>query len=294
MSLLNRPSDGLLSVLIALYRAVVGFGRRPEADLLKLIAPASVVPDGKAEMARRTLTRWKQLGFFNEEAGLIGLSPAIASVRADDFNSFRSAVLRLLLLPGNNPAVQEVDAESPKASDCTRAIAWALAQDVYGFPLAYRGAESLQHDQNVQPRIFINDTRWGGFVEWAVFLGIGYKAAKLAFVPCPAFAVSTALSDVFSDGSELQQSEFFDRLAANLPVVDGGSYRQAVEGQIEKPWRTQLTNEVSLSLSAALLSLEAQGVLRIEMRSDAPNRMLLGRGGRELRSVSHFTRQATS
>jgi hypothetical protein len=292
MSLLNRPSDGLLSVLIALYRAAIGFGRRPETELLRLVAPQSIVPDGKADMARKTLTRWKQLGFFHEEGGFISLSADIKSIPSNDFNAFRGAVLRLLLLPSNNPAVQEVDSEGSRASDCTRAIAWALAQDAYSFPATYRGVESLQHDQNVQPKIFTNDTRWGGFAEWAVFLGIGYEAAKLPFVPCPAFAVTMVLPDVFSDKSELQQSEFFGRLATYLPVVDGGSYRQAVEAQIKRPWRIQPANETSLSLSAALLSLEAQGILRLEMRSDAPSRMLLGRGGRELRPVSHFIRQA--
>jgi hypothetical protein len=294
MSILNRPSDGLLSVLIALHKAVRGFGEHPEADLLKLVAPQSVVPDGKAEMIKKTLTRWKQLGFFREEGGLIGLSPTVASVPSDNFNSFRAAILRLLLSPENNPGVLEVsgdDTEASKASDCTRAISWVLAQDIYAFPASYKGVESLQHDQNVQPKVFTNDTRWAGFAEWAVFLGAGYEATKLPFVPCPAFAVASVLNEVFSDKSELQQTEFFRRLAGSMPVVDGGSYRLAVEAQIEKPWRIQLANEVSLSLSAALLSLEARGFLRLEARSDAPSRTLLGRSGREPRPVSHFIRQ---
>jgi hypothetical protein len=294
MSILNRPSDGLLSVLIALRKAILAFGEQPEADLLEFVAPASVVPDGKGDMAKKTLARWKQLGFFSEEGGLIKLGSAIGSIPVGDSNSLRAAILRLVLAPENNSGILEgggSDPEGSKASDCTRAISWTLAQEVYAFPATYKGVESLQRDQGVQPRVFANDTRWAGFAEWAVFLGVGWVATKLPFTPCPAFAVRSTLDDVFSDASELSQVDFFRRLSSLLPVVDGGSYRLAVEAQIERPWRTQLANEVSLSLSAALLTLEAQGVLRIEMRSDAPSRTLLGRGGRESRSVSHFLRQ---
>src|SRR5580700_8916762 len=99
MSILNRPSDGLLSVLLALQRALIACGAQPEADLLELVAPPSVVPDGKPDMARKTLTRWKQLGFFIQIGDLIGLSPTIATITADDLDSLRAAVLRLVLAP---------------------------------------------------------------------------------------------------------------------------------------------------------------------------------------------------
>ena len=67
MSILNRPSDGLLSVLLALHRGVLAYGPQSEAALLDLVAPSTVVPDGKPDMARKSLTRWTQLGFFSSE-----------------------------------------------------------------------------------------------------------------------------------------------------------------------------------------------------------------------------------
>src|SRR5205823_8786976 len=92
MSILNRPSDGLLSVLLALHRGVLAYGPQSEGALLDLVAPSSVVPDGKPDMARKTLTRWKQLGFFSSDTdGVITLNPAIATVAPNESDSLRAA-----------------------------------------------------------------------------------------------------------------------------------------------------------------------------------------------------------
>ena len=292
MSILNRPSDGLLSVLLALRRAVLAYGPRLDSELIELVAPSSVVPEGKPDMAKKTLSRWKQLGFFDDIDGVIHLSSTIAGITPDDLPSVRAAVLQLVLANENNPAFMQdndEDHEGSKASDCTRAIAWALAQDPYQFPAGYKGGvESLQDDQGVNPRPFRNDTRWAGFSEWATFLGIGWKTTKICFVP--AVAVRFTLDGVFHGVGELPQADFFSALANSLPIVDGGRYRASIEKKIARPWRDQLATEVSPSLSAALLTLEANEELRLETRSDAPQRMLLGRGGQELRPVSHLVR----
>ena len=294
MSILNRPSDGLLTVLLALRRAVLAYGPQSDSDLIELVAPSSVVPEGKPDLAKKTLNRWKQLGFFDDVDGVVHLNSAIASIGSDDLPSLRAAVLRLVLATENNPAFaadNEDDFEGSKASDCTRAMAWTLAQDPYVFPAKYKaGVESLQDDQGVKPRPFTNDTRWVGFGEWATFLGIGWPTTKIGFVPDPAFAVRTVLGEVFLEAPELPQVDFFSRLADALPIVDGGRYRVAVESQVARRWRDQLVTEISPSLSAALLTLEASDELRIEARSDAPQRMLLGKAGRDLRPVSHLVR----
>src|SRR5262245_18593488 len=222
MSILNRPSDGLLSALLALWRAVHAYGPQSESDLLRLVAPATVVPDGKPrpDLARKTLTRWKQLGFFGERGGQIHLSPEIAGVAIDDLGALRPTILRLVLSPMNNPqfdADADVDVESTKASDCTRAIAWALAQDPYSFPTKYKGgAETLQDEQGVKPRPFANDTRWSGFTEWATFLGVGCSSTRVGFVPVPWTAVKAVLPHVFGDAREASQGDFFTRLAETL------------------------------------------------------------------------------
>jgi hypothetical protein len=298
MSILNRPSDGLLSVLLALRRGLLAYGEQSESSLLDLVSPGSVVPDGRPELAKKTLTRWKQLGFFRDIDGIVQLSPVIADIASDDLIGLRAAILRLVLAPENNPAFMsdsDDDYDASRASDCTRAIAWSLGQDPYSFPTKYKGGvESLQDGQGVKPRPFANDTRWSGFSEWATFLGVGWPSGKIRFVPNPAVAVRSVLDDVFVGATELTQDDFVTRLAHALPVIDGGRYRLSVEAQIAQRWRDPLPNDISPSLSAAFLTLEAQGEFRMEARSDAPQRILLGRAGRELHPVSHFVRSGVS
>lgn len=287
MSILNRPSDGLLSVLLALRRALLAYGVQTENALLELVAPASVIET--PEMAKKTLTRWKQLGFFSEVDGRISLSDVIAPIALDDMDGLRAAVLRLILLPENNAALLSGsidDSEGSRAVDCTRALAWSLVQDPYTFPNTHRSGELLQNTQGVQPTVFVNDVRWHGFVEWAVFVGTAWTTSR-TLVPSPAFAIRSVLGEIFQENAEVSQSDFFRRLATLLPILDGGTYRTSVEAQIARPWRQPQANEVSPSLSTALLTLEHEGTLRLEARSDAPMRKLLGPGGSESRSVSH-------
>src|SRR5205823_13783614 len=123
----------------------------PDSDVIELVAPSSVVPDGKPDLAKKTLNRWKQLGVFDDIGGVVHLSTTIAGIAIDDTAGLRTAVLRLVLGTDNNPACavdNEEDYEGSKASDCTRAMAWTLAQEPYGFPAKYKGGvESLQDAQ---------------------------------------------------------------------------------------------------------------------------------------------------
>ena len=289
---MNRPSDGLLSTLLALWRAIHAYGPQSDEDLLRLVVPATIAT-GRQDLAAKTLHRWKQLGFFVETDGRTHLSEPIAAIGPDDLDTCRAAVLRLVLSPSNNPDLDtdgDGAVEKSKASDCTRAVAWALAQDPYSFPTSYKAAETLQNDQGVTPRPFTNDTRWPGFLEWATFVGAGFKTGRVGFVPVPWFAVQTTLGTVFGEARVLAQADFFERLAECLPIVDGGSFRLQIAAQSNRPWRSESGTEVSPSLSAALLTLEASGVLRLAERSDAPQRMLLGAGGRLLHRVSHIER----
>jgi hypothetical protein len=290
MTLLNRPSDGLLSVLVALRNALLVFGPQSEAKLLELAAPPTVVPDGKPDMARKTLVRWIQFGFFVRNGQKITLTDKARTIAHDDIDGLRALVLRLLLTSDNNPAFgsESTDDEQSLASDWTRAAAWILAQDPYQLPTSFRDIERLQNVQDIAPRPFINDTRWSGFVDWARFAGIGYGTQHSSFVLNPAFAVRTALPAIFEGARELAQADFLRRLQVTLPVLDGGTYRVAVERQIARNWTPVLPHQLSPSLSAALLTLEATDDMLLEQRSDAPQCTFIGREGRSIRQVSHF------
>lgn len=293
MSILNRPSDGLSTVLLALHRALIAYGPQEEDRLLQLVAPEAITDQS---MARKTLTRWKQLGVFETTAsGRVALTSTLKRIECDDLRGFRSAMLKLVLSEENNPGLSEeredddARSEISKATDFSRAAAWTLAQDPYAFGTTHREIEALLKEQRPTTKLFSNDTRWQGFVEWATFLGVACDV-KGGLVPNPYFAIECVLDAVFGKSSELGQRELLVRLADALPIVDGGRYRRATDALITQPWRTYRDNEVSPCVSLGLRTLQEKKILRLESRSDAPQAMLLGRGGRDMFTFSHCIR----
>ena len=288
MSLLNRPSDGLPSVLIAIFRTLSAFGPMPESELVELVAPATAV---KQDMAKKTLTRWKQLGFIDTGDGAaLMLAPSIASVRIDDSVTLRTEILRLIFLEKNNATLllDEPDEDLPSGSaDLSRALAWSLMQDPFTFPKTLHSVETLQGQQGISPRAFANDTRWSGFQEWAVFLGMAVGSGK-GITPNPALALSGFLDEIRGSSVELPQGVFLQRASELIPVLDGGALRRKVEGSVKTSWTVLNPSDISPSLSAALLTLEASRRIRFESKSDAPEKNLLGRGARLMRPFSHI------
>lgn len=288
MSLLNRPSDGLPSVLIAIFRTLRAFGPMPETELIELVAPATAV---KQDMAKRTLTRWKQLGFIEiGDGATLMLAPSIASVAIDDSALLRTEILRLIFLEKNNATLllDEPDEDLPSGSaDLCRALAWSLMQDPFTFPKTLHLVETLQGQQGVSPRAFANDTRWSGFQEWAVFLGMAVNSGR-GITPNPALALSGFIEEIRGSSLELAQGVFLQRASELLPVLDGGALRKKVECSVKTPWPVLNPSDISPSLSAALLTLQASRRIRFELRSDAPEKNLLGRGARLIRPFSHI------
>lgn len=300
MSILNQASDGLPSVLMALVRALRAFGPQSKDDLLALCCPPSLQDhtSGFADqkLGKATLARWTQLGLFMvADDGRIQLHPQVANMPDTGLAEVRALghLLRTLLLsPENNEELNEP--RGHRAADVTLALSWALAQDVYSLPGgAYDPIGRLEQQQFgvEEPYAFRNNTRWNGFRAWAPLLGFGWTEkdgrASLLVVD-PTDAVRDALSLVFEDAHELSIDSWISRVGQALPVLDGGIYRTKVEARLdEASWRRTTQTEVSVSLSAALLGLEVDGSVRLDRRSDAPHRSLLGRAHREIKQVSH-------
>jgi hypothetical protein len=287
MSLLNRPSDGLPSVLIAIFRTLRAYGSMPETELIELLAPSTTV---KQDMAKKTLTRWKQIGFIDSDGPALSLAPSIASVRSDDSVLLRTEILRLIFGEKNNATLllDDPDEDLPSGSaDLSRALAWSLMQDPFTFPKNLHSVETLQGQQGIFPRAFANDTRWSGFQEWAVFLGMAVNSGK-GITPNPALALSGFLDEIRGSSIELPQGVFLQRASELIPVLDGGALRKKVESTVKTSWTVLNPSDISPSLSAALLTLEASRRIRFELRSDAPEKNLLGRGARLMRPFSHI------
>jgi hypothetical protein len=278
--------------LIALYRAISVYGPQTEEGLTGLVAPQNMLGDAKPDMVKKTLNRWRYLGFFETRAdGTLALATSIPPYSLMDDVDLRGAILKLILQEKNNGAILSSDSDDdekfPDASDLTRAVAWMLAQDPFTFPDSLDEAEHLQSEQRVVPKPFINDVRWNGFKEWAVFLGLAMTPAG-NLVANPVVALKPYVLEILGDRTEMLMVPFLDELRSALPVLDGGRYRLEVQSQTAKPWREHLANEISPSLSVALLSLDEGRDIRLETRSDAEQKMLTGAKGVPLRQVSHI------
>lgn len=167
-----------------------------------------------------------------------------------------------------------------------------LAQDVYTLPSTTAGWEGLVNRQLVGSdgtTIVQNDTRWNGLRAWMPYLGFAREASSWDVDPTE--AVRDVLPDVFGTAKTMLATEFIERVAAVLPVLDGGKYRREVETALkEGAWPKPETGQVSTSLSRSLQRLDREGTILLEQRSDTGNGItLLGRGGRRWRDVTHIS-----
>lgn len=292
MSLLNRPSDGLPSVLAVLFKFLVQQGPTSVERLVSLCSPSPAVKDSFVE---KTLNTWLDLGLFERLSGeKVGLHSDLRRTERT-LDVLPRIVRRLVLAERNNTNFW--DAEGSQAADFTRALAWLMAQDVYFCEFgAWDDVHRLLQRQDTEA-VLRNSTRWDGLKDWAPFLGFawtsGRKPVQLIIDPTP--AIRDVIPTVYGTKKTLAAGDFVTALAGELPIVDGGSYRQEVETLLRKrtgpdAWAPPPGGQLSTSLSRALLRLEGENIIKFEARDDAPQTArLTGREGRVLETVTHFT-----
>lgn len=281
MSLLNLTNDGLPNVLVVLY-STVALARSPLSakELLDAVAPVGVVTDTK--MAHATMNRWTELGLFQIDgsSGHVSLSQAPESEMKSDLDIVRAA-----RIAARKCALSEVNnhelwaRESARSADLTRSLAWLLAQDVY--QLRFSEAQSLELKQVADDdlRLMQNDTRKNGLQFWAHFLGFVRQPGGGDVDPT--LAVRETLNSCIAPGEEMPASEFVERLARCLPVLDGGAYRVAVEAKLEQDALPKMqVGQLSSSMSRAMFSLMIEQALQFENRADVGTSIVLtGRDG---------------
>ena len=117
------------------------------------------------------------------------------------------------------------------------------------------------------------DVRWNGFVDWAVFLGMGWTASGGLLVDTTE-ALRTPIGQMFDPGVETASKDFVQRLAEGMPVLDGGSFRgTCIESFPDRYARDPDT--VSASLSHAIKRLELMNVLKLVHHDDSPSAIIL-------------------
>lgn len=293
MSILNRPTDGIYSVLIVIYKFLLVHKQFLRKDLLRLCAPESLPSQ---DMFTNTLNRWIELGLFQEnENNIIEIAPKFNKKRINDVQKELSElpiILREIVLKEENNN-KFWDNKENKSADFTRALSWLLAQDVYTFPSQnfnfIERMESRQFSNAREYRLFQNDTRWNGFKAWATYLGFGWNSG--VFQIDPTKAIRDSLPKVFDSKNYLTLKKFLSNLQINIPVIDNGIYRKKVERELlTNRWRKNKDNELSTSLSIALLRLNVAGIITFEYLSDTPGAgmKLMGKNNKELREVTNI------
>lgn len=290
MSILNRPSDGSAPILLVLWRAVRSLRPMSKDELLARCAPPSIGD----EQARKTLTRWTQLGLFEERESKIALAPPFDGIDPDgdiEFWEFRHEVRRLLMRPEAN--VDFLEPEPSHAADFTFVCAWLLSSDVYAGHFenlatiqAYEEAEVKTIGDGRAKFALQNDTRWSGFRDWAAFTGFGWNATPFQLDPTE--AVEFELRNLVNKRKEVPIDTVVAHLSECIPVLDGGHWAVRARERAKSGWREIKGHEISPASSRALLRLEASGRIKLDDRSDADRRMLLGRAFSGIRRVSHI------
>jgi len=290
MSLLNLASDGLPNILVVLYATLAKSRTRFSRDsILETVAPKSVVKDPKR--ARTTLNRWIELGLFIEdpvtgELSLCREPETKLDSEAETVRAVRTAARRVALAEKNNSDLWA--REEARAADLSRSLAWLLAQDVYR-TVADSNLFTLanSHVMGTDAILMQNEERAVGLRAWGHFLGF-IRHAGAGDID-PTVAIAEMLDECITPGEEMPARDFVERVAQALPVIDGGTYRRAVQSRLRVDALPRLQGEqLSSSLSRALFGFRVKGTLQFTNRADVGSGIVLtGRDG--LRADERFT-----
>ena len=290
MSLLNRPSDGMHSVLVVIHNLIIQEGSLPFQQIVELCSPEGC---GDPAQVRQTLNTWIEFGLFTKsEDQKVSFSKSLSKSDKTREN-LRKVARKILFATDNNPNLWA--AEGTGSADFTRSVAWLLAQDVYQAELSnWSDAQSLlQKQTNKSINVIQNDTRWSGLKAWSQFLGfaVSGKFPSGVLIIDPTDAVRDSLPEVFHKRTKMAADDFIAELATIVPVLDSGNFRKDVESKLLEHggWTPLDENNLSTSLSRAVLRLIHEGVIAGENLSDAGSRLhLMGRANKVIETFSHL------
>lgn len=289
MSLLNLTSDGLPNILVVLY-ATLATARLPMTakDLLNTVAPDPVVKDQR--LARVTLNRWIELGLFkvdpDTEALTLDRAPDTdMKSEADIVRAVRMAARRVALSEENNADLWA--REEARAADLSRSLAWLLAQDIYRLGDQNLFTLASDHLIGTNSTLMQNQERVSGLKSWGHFLGFVRHAGAVDVDPT--LAITEILPECIAPGEEMPARDLVERIAQALPVIDGGTYRVAVQSRLRDNALPPLqADQLSASLSRAMFGFMVDQSLQFENRADLGSSIVLtGRDG--LRADHRYT-----
>jgi hypothetical protein len=242
-----------------------------------------------------TLTACLTLGLFEKEDDIIRLDPSLPPEIRDRRKSvdLRSLFRELILREHLNVGIWE---STEGARDLTRALAWYLGQNPLQPPMPWNEPNGVDIAQERQfataDRVFSNDTRWGAFDRWAIFLGFGFRLPrenKSVLVPDPTPVLRVVLPSVL-ETPRREIGSVIEELALRLPILDGGTYRREVESRMKPEFVPASDDQLSPSLALALLRLRDERILVLEDLPDVlTKRMRLPESFGPERTLTHVS-----
>jgi hypothetical protein len=232
-------------------------GRAPVGDdeLVGALSPESL-RSGAPQMLRSILGDMQQLGLVVSEDDRWELAEDLKN-EAALLSYFEGAVLDADRVEENGQRF------------VPRALAWFLTQDpAHPLPAGENWrTKVIAECPAASDHVFelINDTRQRQLAYWAVYLGYAWRLpsgdADL-LVPDPSAALERLLRALLTPNTPMAAPAFFDRVAEQSPVFEGGTIREEVEGMLI-PRRQRPVGQLSRSTSFALARLEQRGVLTL-------------------------------
>jgi hypothetical protein len=109
-----------------------------------------------------------------------------------------------------------------------------------------------------------NKPKYTGLNRWYAYSGHGWFDTQGIFQPNPYERVRRKLADIFATETKLDGTEFFSRLSAQCPELDGGEIFCRAVANYDRS-----RGVVSLGLSHALIDLHFDSVLRLFCAPDS-------------------------
>lgn len=171
------------------------------------------------------------------------------------------------------------------------ALAWFLCQDPTR-PLRLENVSGVVEEQQGKDAVstynLTNPDTFKNFIYWARHLGFAWRLGLDRFegvVPDPTQAIRRHLPKLLGTGELVPLHVAIERLARELPVLEGGAARNVVEERMEAPFRRS-PDRLSRSTSLALTRLDDRKTMALEHHADARSTVL--DTPPTLRSVTHI------
>ncbi|EMJ3186384.1 TPA: hypothetical protein PXJ58_001944 [Yersinia enterocolitica] len=245
-------------------------------DLIDLLRPEVLpVSEGARKRLPGEVSFWAKEGLWKEEESCLSQQSPLSSER-----NLPARVLRTLIHSEKKIPLLT----GTRGQPLLMCITSMLAQDKY----TLRGGTPLTKEAvPVAVGPMINDKMAGvgrrnlnvsneaePFLDYAYFLGFTEPYLN-GWVMDPTRAILGVL-DVIPLTAGIPVQEFLSHLVEQLPMLDGGTYRQQVEPIIAASnWQSLENHLLSASLSQALIRLEQTMHLVLGSRSDDPDAMVL-------------------